>query len=97
MADKKSGKNIIGKGKPGPGRPKGMPNKTTALIKDAIIQAAQNAGGDEGMIGYLTEQAEKNPGPFLSLLGKVIPTQLANADGETLAISVTIGGDDKDG
>jgi len=25
---------------PGPGRPKGMPNKTTALLKDAILKAA---------------------------------------------------------
>lgn len=85
---------MIGRGRPGPGRPKGVPNKTTALIKDAIIQAATNAGGEGGMIGYLELQAHENPGPFMALLGKVLPTQLADADGGKLAISVTIGGDD---
>lgn len=58
------------------GRKKGTPNKTTALLKDAILQAAEDAGGKEGLVGYLTAQAKENPGPFLSLLGKVLPVQL---------------------
>ena len=62
---------------PGPGRPKGLPNKTTALLKDAILRAAETAGGDDGLVGYLSTQAEKNPGPFMALLGKVLPLQLA--------------------
>jgi hypothetical protein len=78
----------IGQGKPGPGRPKGMPNKTTALLKDAILKAAQEAGGEAGMVGYLTEQAQKNPGPFLSLLGKVLPMQIAGDNENPLFISV---------
>lgn len=57
------------------GRAKGTPNKTTALLKDAILKAAENAGGGD-MVEYLTQQAKLNPGPFLSLLGKVLPTQL---------------------
>jgi hypothetical protein len=69
----------IGEGKPGPGRPKGMPNKTTALLKDAILVAAQRAGGggEDGIANYLVEQARDNPGPFLSLLGKVLPMTVA--------------------
>lgn len=70
----------IGEGKPGPGRPKGVPNKTTAILKDAIIQAARLAGGsddDDGLVVYLTNQAQANPGPFLSLLGKVLPMTVA--------------------
>ena len=74
--DKKSAENLrVGKGLAGPGRPPGMPNKTTALLKDAILQAAQAAGGDAGMVGYLTLQAQENPGPFMALLGKVLPIQ----------------------
>lgn len=65
----------IGEGKAGPGRPKGVPNKTTAIIKDAIIQAATNAG-DGDMVEYLTQQARLNPGPFMALLGKVLPMQV---------------------
>ena len=68
----------IGEGKPGPGRPKGVPNKTTALLKDAILLAAQKAGGGEdGLVNYLQQQAIANPGPFLSLLGKVLPMTVA--------------------
>lgn len=59
------------------GRVKGTPNKTTALLKDAILQAAENAGGKGGLIGYLQQQALENPGPFMTLLGKVLPTQVS--------------------
>jgi hypothetical protein len=76
------------------GRPKGSPNKTTALLKDALLQAAQDAGGKGGMVGYLTLQAHENPGPFMALLGKVLPTQLAGDAENPLTINVIIGGDD---
>lgn len=91
MADKKSAENLIGKGKPGPGRPKGLPNKTTQLLKDAILQAATDAG-DGDMAIYLQKQALENPGPFMALLGKVLPMQLTGADGKDLVINVTVGG-----
>lgn len=60
----------------GMGRKKGSVNKTTALLKDAILQAASNAGGSGGLVAYLTQQAADNPGPFMSLLGKVLPMQV---------------------
>lgn len=66
----------------GKGRRKGAVNKTTALLKDAILRAAEKAGnkiGDEGLVSYLEDQAEKNPGPFMSLLGKVLPMQIEGA------------------
>ena len=62
------------------GRAKGTPNKTTALLKDAILKAAEKAGnklGDDGLVSYLEEQASKNPGPFMALLGKVLPIQVS--------------------
>lgn len=58
------------------GRAKGTPNKTTALLKDAILQAAE-AADKNGIVGYLTLQALENPGPFMALLGKVLPTQIS--------------------
>jgi len=36
-------------------------NKANGLLKDAIIQAAEEAEGKEGIVGYLTQQAGKNP------------------------------------
>jgi hypothetical protein len=70
------------------GRKKGTPNKTTALLKDAILRAAENAGKDDGMVGYLTAQAVLNPGPFMALLGKVLPMQVTGEEGGALQIVV---------
>jgi hypothetical protein len=67
-----------------PGRPKGVPNKVNGLIKDMIVQALDNAGGVE----YLTRQASLNPGPFMTLLGKVLPTQITGDGGGPVKISV---------
>lgn len=85
MTDIKTPK--IGQGAPGPGRPKGMPNKTTALLKDAILKAATDAGNGD-MAEYLKQQAIANPGPFLSLLGKVLPMQVTGANGEAFKVEV---------
>lgn len=72
------------------GRKKGTPNKTTALLKDAILQAATLAGGPEGLVGYLTTQAVDNPGPFMSLLGKVLPMQVTGPDDGPVQMPVII-------
>lgn len=79
----------------GKGRKKGVPNKTTALLKDAILKAAQKAGGggDDGLVNYLVLQAEANPGPFMALLGKVLPMQIAGDADSPLTVNVVIGGD----
>ena len=87
---KNGAKPVVGDGTPGPGRPKGMPNKTTALLKDAILQAATQAGGDAGMVGYLAEQAKRNPGAFMALLGKVLPMQVTGADGAPLITTIEL-------
>jgi hypothetical protein len=76
----------------GMGRPKGAVNKTTALLKDAILMAAQKAGGgdDEGLVNYLHQQAVANPGPFLSLLGKVLPMTVAGDKDNPLSLVTRI-------
>jgi hypothetical protein len=68
----------------GMGRPKGALNKTTALLKDAILKAAERAGnkvGNDGLVSYLEVQATENPGPFMALLGKVLPMQVTGEGG----------------
>ena len=55
----------------GKGRPKGTPNKATTAVKDMVIKALDKAGG----VDYLVEQARENPTAFMSLVGKVIPSQ----------------------
>lgn len=68
-------RELAAQGKRLGGRQKGTPNKSTALLKDAILMAAEDAH-EEGLVGYLRVQAVANPGPFLTLLGKVLPTQV---------------------
>jgi hypothetical protein len=75
----------------GMGRPKGALNKTTALLKDAILKAAERAGnkvGDDGMVSYLEVQATENPGPFMSLLGKVLPMQITGEGGGSVQVEL---------
>jgi hypothetical protein len=84
MTDKQRPKKVM---PVSPGRPKGSPNKTTALLKDAILKAATDAG-DGDMAAYLKEQAKKNPGPFMALLGKVLPMQVTGEDGGALQVVI---------
>ena len=55
------------------GREKGTPNKTTKALKDMVLGALSDAGGQQ----YLTRMASEQPSAFLTLLGKVLPTTIA--------------------
>lgn len=77
----------IGEGLAGPGRPKGKPNRTTTLLKDAILQAA-TAAGEGDLVAYLKVQAVDNPGPFMALLGKVLPLQIVGDSDNPVAIKM---------
>lgn len=56
----------------GIGRKKGVPNKVTKALKEMILGALDDAGGQD----YLRRQADENPVAFLGLVGKVLPHQL---------------------
>ena len=69
---------MAGQGRPKTvGRQKGTLNKTSALLKDAVLEAADIAGGKAGLVGYLALQARENPVAFMGLLGKLVPSQIA--------------------
>lgn len=59
------------------GRQKGTINKMSSLLKDAILEAADTAGGKESLVGYLAVQARENPVAFMGLLEKLVPSQIA--------------------
>lgn len=54
------------------GRPVGSPNKITTALKDMVLEALDNKGG----VAYLTVQATEKPVAFMTLLGKILPTQI---------------------
>ncbi len=85
--------NLIGtENAPKPGRPKGSPNKTTALLKEAIIKAAEATGRDakgaEGLTGYCRFLAENEPKAFAALLGKVLPMQVTGEGGGPVQVNI---------
>lgn len=96
--------NKIGeKNGPKPGRPKGSQNKTTALLKEAILKAAELAGedgkGKGKTVGYLKKLAKEHPPAFSQLLGKVLPLQIEGKNGgpiqtTTRVMLVAVGADD---
>lgn len=57
----------------GKGRVKGVPNKMTKALKEMILGALEDAGGQH----YLKKQAKEQPAAFMSLLGRVLPATLA--------------------
>jgi hypothetical protein len=78
---KQDGKFAKGAPKPAnAGRAKGKRNKTTIMLKEAILTAAELCGqdgrGKDGMVGYLKMLAVKERGLFSRLLEKVLPMQL---------------------
>jgi hypothetical protein len=54
------------------GRKAGTPNKLAANVRNMILDALDEAGGKD----YLIQQATLNPAAFMTLIGKVLPTQL---------------------
>ena len=71
---------------PNAGRKKGSVNKVTADLKGMTLAALDKLGG----IKYLTELGKNHPQSFVSLLGKILPTQVnATMDGEVKLTHIT--------
>lgn len=71
----------------GKGRKKGVPNKVTGELKAMILQALDQAGG----VDYLVARAGDSPTAFLTLVGKVLPLQVAG-NGEDGGVHIHVGG-----
>jgi hypothetical protein len=67
------------------GSRKGIPNRTTQNIKEAIEGAFDRLGG----VDYLVKVGQKDPRTFCALLSRLLPTKLANADGSPLLAALT--------
>ena len=67
------------------GRQPGVPNKLTANVKAAIIEAFSQAGGVEYLLGLATT----DPRTFCSLLGKTVPTTVTGDPDNPIVLNVT--------
>lgn len=74
------------------GRKAGTPNKTTAVLKEAILLAAEQVGNDgngrDGLTGYLVMVAKSDVKAFAGLLGKVLPMQVTGEDGGAVVVEI---------
>lgn len=67
------------------GSRKGIPNRQTVAIKEAIERAFDKLGGTD----YLVHVGRTDPRTFCALLSRLLPTKLANADGSPLLAALT--------
>lgn len=61
---------------PGPGRPKGVPNKTTQLAKNVISMAAEQLGGTERLVAWARENQVNERAFWTTIYPKVLPLQI---------------------
>ena len=66
------------------GSRKGVPNKITRDLKEMILGALTDAGGQ----AYLAARAKDTPGPFLTLVGKVLPLQVGGLNGKAIEVRI---------
>lgn len=83
------GKKLFQKGREKTGgRVKGQKNKTTKLLKEAIIEAAVAEGRDghgrDGLVGFLRTMSRREPVAFMKLMEKLLPYQLTGKDGSPM-------------
>lgn len=68
-----------------PARAKGTLNRTTRVLKEAILLAAEQVGwdgkGKDGLTGYLRKIAMTDTKSFCALLAKVLPLQISGPNG----------------
>lgn len=55
----------------GPGRPPGSRNMSTAMLREAFLNAFGNLGGEE----WLVAQAKKDPRTFVRCVAKMLPRE----------------------
>lgn len=86
MAKRKAPRTAFKKGhKKVGGRKKGVQNKFTRDIKEAVLNAFGRVGGED----YLVKVANADRKTFTALVGRLLPTQLTGKDGAPLELLVT--------
>ena len=70
------------------GRPKGSVNKSTAIVKEALLYAFKKIGGNKAF----AEWAAREPVEFYKLFAKLLPKELeiSGADGGPIQAKVEV-------
>src|ERR1700722_2924023 len=75
---RKANKGSFTKERPGPGRPRGVPNKFTGELREAIL-AGVNGSNPLGVAGFVCDLSQDTPTSAAALLGRLIPGSMAGA------------------
>lgn len=85
-------KRKVGDGTPGPGRKKGVPNKTTTSAKEAIALAAEGLGGKDRLIAWAKEDPLNERVFWGTIYPKLLPLQVSGEGGG--AVQLVLSGSD---
>jgi hypothetical protein len=77
----------------GAGRPKGVPNKVTRTIKQAVLESFEAVGAAE----YLKQVAHDDPRTYLQVVAKIIPAELHAKHSGDVSLTVVSGIDSPPG
>lgn len=73
----------------GPGRPKGLQNKMTLSVKDAIAKAADQLGGADRLVKWAQEDPLNERAFWTSIYPKLLPLQVTGEGGGALQVNIT--------
>ena len=73
-------------GQPGPGRKRGVPNKVTAAIRQALVNAFEKLGGVRSLVAW----GKANPNEFYKLWGRMAPTEVAVTDPDGTGLTIRV-------
>ena len=71
--------------RPGPGRPRGVPNKFSGELKEAIL-AGVNGSHPLGVSGFVLKLSIETPTSAAALLGRLIPVSMVGALGGKIVV-----------
>jgi len=76
---------------PGPGRPKGVPNKVTTIAKNVIAEAADKLGGVDRLVQWAREDKLNERAFWATIYPKLIPVQVEGPgeDGKHIIETIT--------
>ena len=69
----------------GSGRRPGSRNMTSLKLREMVFRALHEQEG--GAVEYLKRQAQEEPKAFLTMIGKLLPTQITGEDGQPVKIT----------
>lgn len=72
-----------------PGRPKGVPNKLTTSVKDAISACAEGLGGTQRLIDWCKEEPANERAFWSTIYPKLLPLQVTGEGGGAVIFQLT--------